>query len=54
MLRRAMETAGFPAFLGFAATYALVAMFTAVVLANELSRAPLAWHSLLPPFGMLG
>jgi hypothetical protein len=54
MFRRVIETAGFPAFLGVVATYAVVAMLTAVLVADGLTRAPVLWPHLLGPAGLAG
>ncbi|MGH9637610.1 MAG: hypothetical protein ACRD72_22475 [Candidatus Angelobacter sp.] len=54
MWHRVIETAGFPAFLGIAATYAFVAMLSAILVANGLARAPVLWPHLLAPAGLIG
>jgi hypothetical protein len=52
MLRRVIQTSGFPAFLGMAATYALVAMLGAILVADGLARSSVVWPHLLAPAGV--
>jgi hypothetical protein len=51
MLRRVIQTSGFPVFLGMAATYALVAMLGAILIADGLARTSVVWPHLTAPAG---
>jgi hypothetical protein len=52
MLRRVIQTSGFPVFLGMAATYALAAMLGALLIADGLARSSVVWPHLLAPAGV--